>query len=375
MHARPVRLRHLPPAAEGGEPPFEHPFRLVLLGRDEADDVFVQALRRALHLDVGDEAVFVLLASAATFSRVSPSADMSASCRRARAMRAQRVCRSDASTASTSLACEFQPKLTRSAQRARSSDTPIAFSTCDGFTLPDEHAAAGADHHAVEIERHQRGLRGNAGHARNCEVLRETRRRRAEYDGIGPARCSSLSKRSRRRHSATSRVIACSNASAAAPKPAMPVTFSVPARWPRSCPPPAIMRRKRRTVLDDQRAGALQSADLVRRERQIIRIDIERDLAGRLHRIDEQQRPALRAQVLRPHRAAGSRRSRCSPPSHRQARGPCLHAASRAVLRDRQRRPPSREFLSTRTPGTRSAIAAAFGAAPTYARSPRRKSA
>src|SRR5260370_26988971 len=47
----------------------------------------------------------------------------------------------DAMAASTSSSVESQPKLTRRAHRAKSSDTPIAASTCDGRTLPDEQAA------------------------------------------------------------------------------------------------------------------------------------------------------------------------------------------------------------------------------------------
>ena len=46
-------LLHLQPGAIGLEPPVEHPLGLVLLGRDEADGVLVQALGRELLLDVG----------------------------------------------------------------------------------------------------------------------------------------------------------------------------------------------------------------------------------------------------------------------------------------------------------------------------------
>ncbi len=45
-------LLHLQPGAIGLEPPVEHPLGLVLLGRDEADRVFVEALGRELLLDV-----------------------------------------------------------------------------------------------------------------------------------------------------------------------------------------------------------------------------------------------------------------------------------------------------------------------------------
>ena len=45
-------LLHLQPGAIGLQPPVEHPLGLVLLGRDEADRVLVQALGRELLLDV-----------------------------------------------------------------------------------------------------------------------------------------------------------------------------------------------------------------------------------------------------------------------------------------------------------------------------------
>src|SRR5580693_6068737 len=41
---------------------------------------------------------------------------------------------------STSASVDAQPRLRRMAPRANSGRTPIAASTCDGDTLPDEHA-------------------------------------------------------------------------------------------------------------------------------------------------------------------------------------------------------------------------------------------
>src|SRR5690242_2806521 len=57
-----MRLLHLEPVAISLEPPLEEPFGLVLFRRDEADRVLVQAGRRALGLDLREEAVFVALA-------------------------------------------------------------------------------------------------------------------------------------------------------------------------------------------------------------------------------------------------------------------------------------------------------------------------
>jgi len=58
----PGRLLHGEPVAEGLEAPFEQPLRLLLLGRNEPDDVFAQAGWNRLLFDVGDEsrAVFAV---------------------------------------------------------------------------------------------------------------------------------------------------------------------------------------------------------------------------------------------------------------------------------------------------------------------------
>src|SRR6202008_1338684 len=46
--------------AIGLEPPVEHPFGLVLLGRDEADGVFAEPFGREFGLDARGPAVFVI---------------------------------------------------------------------------------------------------------------------------------------------------------------------------------------------------------------------------------------------------------------------------------------------------------------------------
>ena len=51
VDARPGRLFKRQPALIGPETPFKHPFRLLLLRRNETDDVFGQALGRLVHLD------------------------------------------------------------------------------------------------------------------------------------------------------------------------------------------------------------------------------------------------------------------------------------------------------------------------------------
>ena len=61
VHARPSGLAHGEPAPIGVEPPREHPLGLILLGRDEADDVFGQALGGLVGFDVRHEPVFILV--------------------------------------------------------------------------------------------------------------------------------------------------------------------------------------------------------------------------------------------------------------------------------------------------------------------------
>ena len=73
----------------------------------------------------------------------------------------------------------------------------------------------------------------------------------------------------------------------------MAAAFSVPARLPRSCPPPRISGSAKVNALlaPDQRAGALGTADLVRAERHQVGaecIDVERHATRRLHGIDMQ---------------------------------------------------------------------------------------
>ena len=47
--------------AVGLQPPFQQPVGLVLLGRDQSDDVFAQSRGDDIGVDIGDEAVLVLV--------------------------------------------------------------------------------------------------------------------------------------------------------------------------------------------------------------------------------------------------------------------------------------------------------------------------
>ena len=55
----PIRFSHLLPAFERLQAPIKHPFGLVILFRDEAHNVLVQALWGELHLNIGFPTVFI----------------------------------------------------------------------------------------------------------------------------------------------------------------------------------------------------------------------------------------------------------------------------------------------------------------------------
>ena len=61
VHVVPLRFGHPLPDAECVQAPRQQPLRLALLGRDDPDDLLVQPRRDRLGVDVGDEAVLVVL--------------------------------------------------------------------------------------------------------------------------------------------------------------------------------------------------------------------------------------------------------------------------------------------------------------------------
>ena len=199
---------------------------------------------------------------------------------------ARRVSRANASSASTSTPMEFQPKLTRSADRGQIVRHAHRLQHMRWRHLAGRAGRTRTDHHPVEIQRDERGFRSRCPGWQNSTCWLSACAISSEHDGGGQQLLadrdlkrsrSSLRGARRRRHRAA--------AFAAAPNPAMPATFSVPARRPRSCPPPCICGRERRTFLHDQRARrpaarracAPKHSDNRRRARQI-----QRDLAGRL---------------------------------------------------------------------------------------------
>ena len=130
MHPRPIRLLHGQPALERAQPPFQHPFRLALLGRNKVHRVFRQPPGRHVHLDIGDEAVFVLLADFGDllFGFNGDRHYAARSFKEGARMRSRNFS-SDPVDAWTSSMAELQPKLTRRAQEARSPCTPMAVKT------------------------------------------------------------------------------------------------------------------------------------------------------------------------------------------------------------------------------------------------------
>ena len=126
----------------------------------------------------------------------------------------------------------------------------------------------------------------------------------------------------------------------------MPATFSVPARAPRSWPPPLICGIERQAIAADQRTDALRAADLVRRQRHQIgaeRLEITGDAARPLHRVDMQEaagrmhdRRRLRDRLDHAGLVVGEHQRDQRPRAAGQACAP--------ALRDRRRRRPSPGF-------------------------------
>ena len=122
--------------------------------------------------------------------------------------------------------------------------TPIAASTGDRAHLARRAGGAGADRDAREVERHDLGLGLHARH-RNAASCWPAAARRA----VDPSPCGAIAAQRRLRAGrAGERRVQRRRARPLprAPKPAMPATFSVPARRPRSWPPPRCSGGERR---------------------------------------------------------------------------------------------------------------------------------
>ena len=263
---------------------------------------------------------------------------------------------SEATAASTSSMVEDQPKLTRRAQAASSSSTPIAASTwltarpCrtsrsnrnsssrhpdpapisavsalrPGMAKPEvlhSRAASSPKITAVGHRLLQRGLKMIA-QMRDAGALAfaigQGMRRRAEAGDAGQifrARAQALLLAAARQLRRQRRAFAHDQR---AGRPA----------GRRSCAPTASCNRKARNPARSCRPPAPHPPAAARR---------------------------LRAPASTLRRWAGSRRSHCWRPSPPPGRGPCLRAAPRAALPDRARRRPSPAGADSRSQGKRSA--------------------
>ena len=159
----------------------------------------------------------------------------------------------------------------------------MASSTWLRLHLARRAGGAGAHHDAGEVERHHLGRRGDARHGdaqrvgQARDIAADRSRHRARWRRAG-ARPRHAATRPRGSHRGDRAAVA-----QAAPKPAMPGKFSVPARRPRSWPPPGVQRHERQLAGDDKRANTRWATELVRRERHQIGAQpgaVERQLAG-----------------------------------------------------------------------------------------------
>ena len=139
---------------------------------------------------------------------------------------------------STSVSPDAQPRLSRIAPRASSGWTPIAASTCDGATLPDEQAepeltATPARSSAII------SVAASTPGAAKQTVLGRRGAASEKMTASATTERTASARRSRNPMSrAASLAVSGRHARAAAPKAAIAATASVPARWLRSWPPP-----------------------------------------------------------------------------------------------------------------------------------------
>ncbi len=205
----------------------------------------------------------------------------------------------------------LRPRLTRIAARATSGSRPMASSTWLAPTLPDEQAAPALT--AMPARSSAITSVSAACRARRCTTCWARRGASAPM-----TTASGVDAHARRPpagraglpcgHAAPDR--RCAASAAAAPKPAMAGTFSVPARRRRSWPPPVMQRRQIDAVAHDRarrrpsgrRACAPTSVSVVDAER---RRNRSADAAGGLHGIGVQRQRRARVPRPPPRRPAG----------------------------------------------------------------------
>ena len=170
-----------------------------------------------------------------------------------------------------------------------SGGTPIAASTWLGATLPDEQAEP-EDTATPSRSRRDDQRFGRNPVDRDAKRLRQprraARRRRSAVPGVADDACKPVAPARPDRRPSPDRPSA---AVAAAPKPAIAATFSVPARRPLLLAAAGEERREGEVLArPHDRAGALRPADLVGGQGQHVdaeRGDVDRDAARRLDRV------------------------------------------------------------------------------------------
>jgi len=130
-----------------------------------------------------------------------------------------------------------QPRLSRTAPLANSPRNPIASSTCDGRTLPEEQAEP-EDTAIPARSKPITAVSALSPGTVKSDVFgsRATPSENTMAPGVCRRPVSSRFRRVSCRTASLSNVLMA--AFTAAPKPAIPATFSVPARCPNSWPPP-----------------------------------------------------------------------------------------------------------------------------------------
>ena len=265
---RPGRLAHGQPAAIGIEPPGQHPFRLGLLGRDEPHDVLGQALGGLVGFDIGHKPVFVLVDVDAAnpldrllygrhslppltgqgrgngpdwvvgYGAVSvPGRDDLRLRRRFPAGFRPYIGFPRASPKPLEWSQHPHRRLNsqdlHGLRHVRASGaTPMAARTCEGATFPDEQAAP-EDTATPSRSKAMTAVSAFMPGTENSVVLGSRAASAPKMTAFGAMALIPASSRSRSTAiRAASAAQPSRTASAAAPKPAMPATFSVPARAP-----------------------------------------------------------------------------------------------------------------------------------------------
>ncbi len=212
-----------------------------------------------------------------------------------------------------------------------------------GLHLARRAGGAGADHHAGEVEAHHLQLGGKAGRRRTTASAAALARLRPAPPRRPPSPFAPSASRQALCAAMTGR--SASAAFAAAPKPAMPGTFSVPARGAALLAAAVQPARERRARPGDQRADRLAGRPACaprapacprpapRSRRPILPAACTASTCS--------QPPAAAHQPRPRRRPAGSRRSRCWP-AIRQTSVRRLSPQARAPARPGRRRHPRR---------------------------------